>query len=406
MNRRNHRRLAGLVALLLAVAVAVPAAAEWNKGLEAYNKRDYATAAKEFEEVTKTNPDYPGGFYMLGLCQRSLGNLSPALASLRKAVDLDPANASYKVGLGQAQLQAERFQDAYTTLKGVDMGSMEAKYRSSYALLFAQAATKTNRPAEAIQILTTQTKADPNDARLYQALGSAQSAAGDDAKAYAAYKKAFELDPSDASTGRNAVKAGIGAARRASSTQKEQIYTGSAQIAEKLAAAEPTFDHKLLAGEAWLGAGNYQKALGWFDQAKAAQPQNALVHYYHAQANTSLNRLDPAIDDLQTALKIGATGKLRTQIYNQMGYVYDKKKDYQNAGKVYREAGNQAKVAEMEQKAGAQAQNVQAEAEQAEFRRKLAALELQIQELEAIGEMEEANELRKQLDELKKALPQ
>lgn len=405
MTFSNPRRLAGLTALLVALAVAWPVAAEWNKGLEAYNKRDYATAAKEFEEVTKTNPDYAGGYYMLGLCQRSMGNLSPALASLRKAVELDPANASYKVGLGQAQLQAERYQDAYTTLKGIDLGSMDAKYRSSYSLLFAQAATKTNRPGEAIQILTSQTKADPNNAKLYQALGAAQGATGDDAKAYAAYKRAFELDPSDASTGRNAVKTGIAAARRASGSQKEQIYTGAAQIAEKLAASEPTFDHKLLAGEAWLGAGNYQKALGWFDQAQAAQPQNALVHYYHAQANTSLNRLDPALDDLQTALKIGASGKLRTQIYNQMGYVYDKKKDYDRAANAYRDAGNQRKVAEMQQKSEAKAQNIQAEAEQEEFRRRLAALELQIQELEAIGEMEEANELRKQLDELKKALP-
>ena len=264
----NHRGLAGLTALLLALAVTVPAAAEWNKGLEAYNKRDYATAAKEFEEVTKTNPDYAGGYYMLGLCQRSLGNLSPALASLRRAVELDPANASYKVGLGQALLQADRYQDAYTTLKGIDVGSIDAKHRSGYALLFAQAATKTNRPGEAIQILNTQTRADGNNAGLYQALGAAQSAAGDDAKAYAAYKRAFELEPSNAS-GRNAVKAGIQAARRASGSQKDQIYSGAAQIAEQLAASEPSFDHKLLAGEAWLGAGQYQKALGWFDQAKA-----------------------------------------------------------------------------------------------------------------------------------------
>jgi tetratricopeptide (TPR) repeat protein len=406
MTFSNFRWLAGLAALLLAVAMAAPVAAEWNKGLEAYNKRDYATAAKEFEEVTKTNPDYAGGYYMLGVCQRSLGNLSPALASLRKAVELEPGNASYKVGLGQAQLQGERYQDAYTTLKDVNVSSIDAKHRSAYALLFAQAATKTNRPAEAIQLLTTQTKADPNDARLFQALGAAQSAAGDDAKAFAAFKKAYELDPSDTGIGRNAVKTGIAAARRTNSPQKEQIYSGAAQIAEKLAAAEPIFDHKLLAGEAWLGAGEYQKALSWFDQAKAAQPQNVLVQYYHAQCNTSLNRLDPAIDDLQTALKIGATGKLRTQIYNQMGYVYDKKKDYKSAASAYRDAGNQSKVAEMEKKSEAQAQNVQAEAEQQEFRRKLAALELQIKELEAIGEMDEANELRKQLDELKKALPQ
>jgi tetratricopeptide (TPR) repeat protein len=403
---RSHRfRLLAPLALVLAGGLATPARAEWNKGIEAYNKRDWATAAKEFEEVTKTNPDYAAGFYYLGLSQRALGNLSPALASMQKAVELDPANASFKIGLGHAQLQANRPQDAYTTLKGVDIAAVDAKQRSTYALLFAQAAAKTDRGAEAVTVVTNQLKADPNNAGLYQALGAAYSANGDDAKAFAALKRAFELDPKDEATGRNAVTTGIAAARRSTGAQKDQLYTSAAAIAEQLAASQPTFDHKLLAGETWLGAGEYQKALGYFDQAKAAQPQNALVHYYHAQCNTSLNRLDPAIEDLQTALNIGASGKLRTQIYSQLGYVYDKKQDYDKAANAYRDAGNSSKVAEMQQKSTAKAQNVQADAEQQEYRRRLAALELQIKELEAIGEVEEANELRAQLEQIKKALP-
>jgi tetratricopeptide (TPR) repeat protein len=282
---------------------------------------------------------------------------------------------------------------------------MDAQYRSSYALLFAQAATKTNRPDEAIQVLNTQTRADSNNSRLYQALGVAQNDVGDDAQAFAAFKRAFEINPKDAAVGRNAVKAGIAAARRAeSASQKTQYYGQAAAIADQVAAASPNFEHKLLAGEAWLGAKQYQKALGWFNQAKADQPQNALVHYYIAQSKTSLNQLDGAIADLQAALKVGPPAKLRTQIYNQMGYVYDKKKDYGRAASAYGEAGNSRKKAEMEQKGDAQEQNLAADQEKAEFARKLKALELQIQELEAIGEMEEANELRKQLDELKKHL--
>ncbi len=394
---------AGSIVLLLALAVALPAMAEWNAGLEAYNKRDYATAVKQFEEVTKTNPDYAGGYYMLGLSQRAAGNLSPALASLRKAIDLEPENASYKVGLGQALLQADQYQEAYTTLKSVKISSMEGKHRSNYALLFSQAATKTNRNSEAIQVLNTQIKSDPSNARLYQALGVAENANGNDPAAFAAFKKAYELDPKDSATGRNAVKAGIAAARRGGA-QKGQYYTQTAQVAEKLAASNPTFEHKLLAGEAYLGAANYPKAVGWFDQAKADQPQNALVYYYLGQCHTSMNQLDTAIRDLQTALKMKPSGKLRTQIHSQMGYVYDKKKDYGKAAQAYEAAGNSSKKAEMLQKANLQKDNQAADAERADFERKLKGLELQIQELEAIGEVEEANELRKQLDELKKAL--
>ena len=119
-----------------------------------------------------------------------------------------------------------------------------------------------------------------------------------------------------------------------------------------LATTSPTFDHQLLAGEAWLGAKEYSRALGWFDKARAKQPNNALVYYYSAQCKTSLNQLNPAITDLQQALKIGASGKLRTQVYNQGGYVYDKKKDYNNAISWYQEAGNQKMVAQMQVKQG------------------------------------------------------
>ncbi len=279
---------------MLLLAAALPAHAEWNKGLEAYKTKDWATAVKEFEEVTKTNPDYAGAYYMLGVSQRALGQLSPAIASLRKSVELDGSQASYKIALGQALLQADQYQNAYELLKPLSMSSMDASHRSSYALLFAQAATKTNRPGEAISVLTTQARADSRNYRLQQALGSAYTASGDEAKAFEAYKKAFDLNPKDATSARNAVKSAISVARRSSSnSSKSNYYNQAGQVADRLANASPTFEHQLLAGEAWLGAKQYQKAQGWFDKARAQQSSNALVYYYLAQCKTSTESAQP-----------------------------------------------------------------------------------------------------------------
>ncbi len=404
MRISGRRGLVGWAVALLALAV--PAHADWEQGVAAYRAKDYAAATKAFEEVTKTNPDFAGGYYMLGICQSSLGQLSPAVANLRKAVELETDNAQYKLAYGQALIKTQEYQAAYGLLKPLDIGSLDARLRSNYALLFAQAATKTGQPQDAIRVLTTQIRADGKNASLYQALGVAQNNAGDDGKAFDAFKQAFALDPKDQDSGRSAVYAGIAAARRSTAdAQKNRYYSETAQIAERLAAAAATFEHKLLAGEAWLGAGDYRKALGWFDQAQSMQPNNVLVHYYRAQCRTSLNQLDGAINDLQQALRIGATGKLRTQIYNQMGYVYDKKQEYGRAADAYQEAGNQGKVNEMRTKQTAHEQNIQAEREIDELRRTIAALEMQIKELEEIGEVDDANELRKQLDELKRALP-
>ncbi len=401
-SRVSRATIAGAAALLL-LAAALPAHAEWNKGLEAYKKKDWANAVKEFEEVTKTNPDYAGAYYMLGVSQRALGQLSPAIASLRKSVELDGSQASYKIALGQALLQADQYQNAYELLKPLSMSSMEASHRSSYALLFAQAATKTNRPGEAIGVLTTQARADSRNYRLQQALGSAYTANDDEAKAFEAYKKAFDLNPKDATSARNAVKAAISVARRSSSSSsKSNYYNQAGQVADRLANASPTFEHQLLAGEAWLGAKQYQKAQSWFDKARAQQSSNALVYYYLAQCKTQLNQLNPALADLQQALKIGASGKLRTQIYNQGAFIYDKKKDYNNAISWYQEAGNQSMVRQMEDKKGKAAQNVTAERECAEFKKTIAALRLQVDELQKIGDNDSAQQLLEQLPALEK----
>jgi len=403
MKSRVGRAAIAGAAILLLLGAAVPAHAEWNKGLEAYNKKDWANAVKEFEEVTKTNPDYAGGYYMLGVSQRAAGQLSPAIASLRKAVDLDGSQASYKIALGQALLQAGQYQNAYQLLQPLSMSSMDASHRTSYALLFAQAATKTNRPDEAINVLSTQARADARNYRLQQALGSAYTANGDEAKAFEAYKRAYELNPRDAASARNAIKAAISVARRSTSNSaKSSYYNQAGQVAEQLANASPTFEHNLLAGEAYLGAKQYQKALSWFDKAKAQQSNNALVYYYSGQCKTSMDQLNPAIADLQQALKIGASGKLRTQVYNQGGYVYDRKKDYDNAIQWYQEAGNSSKVREMEDKKTRAAQNLQAQQECAEFKRRIDALKLQVDELEKLGDIENAKLLQEQLPGLER----
>jgi len=401
-SRVSRATIAGAAALLLLVT-ALPAHAEWNKGLEAYKTKDWANAVKEFEEVTKTNPDYAGAYYMLGVSQRALGQLSPAIASLRKSVELDGSQASYKIALGQALLQANQYQNAYELLKPLSMSSMEASHRSSYALLFAQAATKTNRPGEAIGVLTTQARADSRNYRLQQALGSAYTANNEEAKAFEAYKKAFDLNPKDGASARNAVKAAISVARRSSSnSSKSNYYNQAGQIADRLANSSPTFEHQLLAGEAWLGAKQYQKAQGWFDKARAQQSSNTLVYYYLAQCKTQMNQLNPALADLQQALKIGASGKLRTQVYNQGGFIYDKKKDYDNAVRWYQEAGNQSMVRQMQDKKEKAAQNVAADRECAEFKRTIAALRLQVDELQKIGDNDSAQQLLEQLPALEK----
>ena len=396
------------IALIIAIGTVAPVNAEWNKGLEAYKAKDYATAASEFEEVTKTNPDYVGGFYMLGLCQRSQNNLSAALGNLRKAVELDAANETadprYSIAFAQALNQAGQFREAYTALKALDFNKLPASYRSSYALLFAQAANKTNRAGEAVNVLNVQVRADSSNAALYQALGVAQDDLGDDKAAYTAFKKAFELNPKDDTSGRYAVRAATAVARRSGSTsEKNTFYKDAARISEKLASTKPSFEHNLLTGESWLGAKDYSKALAWFEKAKAQQPRNALVYYYIGQSYTSLGQYSNALSSLQQALSQGSgDADLRRKIYNQMGYVHEKNKDFDKAKRAYLEAGNSRQAAAMDNKKEAQAGNLKHEQDCREFKTKIDALAMQAEEFEKLGDMESARQMREQLSVLQR----
>jgi tetratricopeptide (TPR) repeat protein len=399
----TNRYRIGAAACLGLLILALPVHAEWNAGVKAFQARDYSTAVKEFQEVVDQSPNHAGSHYMLGISLRGAGQIPKALSSLQKAVELDSANPAYAIALGQTLVQAGNEAEAYTVLKKVNYSSLDANGKASYAPAFATAAIRTNRAGEAISVLEAQTKVSSRDSGLFYSLGFAYNAEGNSTKAFNAFKRAYELNPEDRKSASAAVKSAISAGRRTSSaSQKSSYYSQGAQIAENLANSTGAFDDLLLAGEAWLGAKSYQKALTWFDKARSKQPQNVLVRYYRCQSLTSLNQLGDALNECQEALKIGASdSSLRTKLYNQMGFIHDKRREYDQAIAAYQNASNNRMVAEMRDKKEAAAANAEADRLKAEYEGKLRALELQIQELEAIGEMEEAAELRKHLETLR-----
>lgn len=394
-------------ALIIAIGASAPVFADYAAGMDAFKAKDYARAAQEFEAVIKSQPNEPATHYMLGLCRRSQGNLSPAVASFRKAVELDSANEApnpmYSITLGQTLNQARQYNEAYSTLKAVDFNKLPANYRSTYALLFAQAANKSDRAGEAVNILNAQVRADSSNADLYQALGVAQDDQGDDKAAFAAFKRAYELDPGNETAGRYAVRSATEVAKRSSQSDKVRYYTEAAKLSESLAKSKSNFDNNLLAGESWMGAKKYSTALTWFTKASSQASQNALVRFYIGQCYSKLEQYDNALSSLKQALNLGSSNPdLRKKIYDQMGYVYEAKKDFPKAKQAYLEAGYSSKAAAMDAKADAQAGNLEHEKSCREFKNKIDALAMQAEEFEKLGDMESARQMREQLTVLQR----
>ena len=105
------------IALIIAIGVSYhPVHADDAAGMNAFKAKDYNTAATEFEAVLKEQPNEPATHYMLGLCRRAQNNLSAALGSFQKAVELDTANETpnpmYTITLGQTLNQAKQYNEA------------------------------------------------------------------------------------------------------------------------------------------------------------------------------------------------------------------------------------------------------------------------------------------------------
>lgn len=398
--KSTARRLSIGIALIIAIGAVTPIFADYAAGMTAFKAKDYATAEAEFEAVIEAQPNEPATHYMLGLCRRSQRNISGAVGAFRKAVELDAAaetpNPMYPITLGQTLNQAKQYNDAYQTLKTLSLSNLPGNYKTTYALLFANAANETNRSGEAVNVLNAQIRSDSSNASLYQALGVAQDKLGDDKAAFAAFKRAFDLNK-DEKVGRYAVHSATEAAKRGSQSEKTRYYTDAATTAEALAGAKPTFDNNLLVGESWMGAKQYSKALTWFNKASGQSSQNALVRFYIGQCYSKLKQYDNSLGALQQALSLGSSNSdLRKKIYNQMGYVYEAKKDFGKAKQAYLDGGFSSKASAMNAKIDAQAGNLEHAKQCREFKLKIDALSLQAEEFEKLGDMESAKQIREQ----------
>jgi tetratricopeptide (TPR) repeat protein len=102
--------------------------AEYRKGVEAYQAKDYKKAAAAFERVVSVVPNHAPAQYLLGASQIGLGNFKKAKRPLEAAVKADPAMLEAQRDLGiaygklgdaaKAAAQVEKLQELKTGCAG------------------------------------------------------------------------------------------------------------------------------------------------------------------------------------------------------------------------------------------------------------------------------------------------
>ena len=74
-----------------------------------FQAQDYAAACSSFEEVLKIAPNDIKTILLVGHCKKAEGDIEGAVASYRRAVEMDPANERAKELLDEAESLAKRF---------------------------------------------------------------------------------------------------------------------------------------------------------------------------------------------------------------------------------------------------------------------------------------------------------
>ena len=170
------------------------------RGTAYYRMNNFSEAVNDLQGAVRSNSSDWTLFFMLGASYFNLGRTDEAIQILEKAVSLKPGEASAGDILGKAYLKKgiqalseKRYQEAVQTLlkaKTHDSNSGYVSYNLGEAYLFEK------RYAEAERELTAAGAQLPNNAGVFTRLGLVYERQNKHDQALRAYRKAYELSPS------------------------------------------------------------------------------------------------------------------------------------------------------------------------------------------------------------------
>jgi tetratricopeptide (TPR) repeat protein len=102
-----------------AAALRVPQSASkaFDKGMAAWQKKDYQKAADEFEKAVAAYPEYDSAYNNLGVMYAQLNQTDKAMAAFKRSVELNDKNADADRNLARMYLRQKNFPQAEELLK-------------------------------------------------------------------------------------------------------------------------------------------------------------------------------------------------------------------------------------------------------------------------------------------------
>lgn len=340
-----RKSLLRVLSLLMAL-IALPALAGWDEGVAAFKAKNYEGAVAEFQELVQQTPEGYRSHYMLGLALQQLSRKEEALHHLRKAYDLNPSDLPIQLALGRAYTNLRRYSEVDKLLSKVDASSLPAAQKSAFYQMRGQARLKQDNLGGAVKDFAQLAKLKPNDAATQYLYGTTAYKNDQLDTAISALGNALRLDPKDAEKNRFYAQVLIkkGQSARGDKTAKKSAYLKASKAAATAVTAKGSYENYILLVSSQLGAGLYEEAIVSGKGALAKKTDDWLAHYYLGQAYSSTKKYQDAVAPLKQAETLATDGKDKKLVWTQLGYVYEKQKNYPQAIEFYQFAGNAAGV--------------------------------------------------------------
>jgi tetratricopeptide (TPR) repeat protein len=369
-----------IAASLILMMGALPAVAGWEEGVAAFTSKNYQGAVDEFQELVKQTPDGWRGHYMLGLSLEQLNRKEEALHHLRKAYDLNPNELSVKVALGRAYFNVRRYGDVTQLLGSVDASSLPAKQRAAFYQIRGEAKQQSGGAQAAVGDFEQLAKLQPDSAKAQYRYGATALSLGQTDAGIAALRKASQLEPGNGDMKRAYAQALLKKGRETrDKAAKKQNYLLASKVAGELVAKDASYDNLMLKLSAEIGAGVYAQAVETGKAAAAKSGGDWLAYYYLGQAYTSNGQYQEAVAPLEKARGMTTKPDDLKKIWSQLGFNYEKQKNYAKSIDAYQNAGDQGAVARVQKNEETDRFNKSVEEQNAEIEK----MKKEAEELEA-----------------------
>jgi len=270
--------------------------ARFRLGVALRRDGKFEEAGKTFEAVAAVDKDYPGLALERGLLFEATGRLGDALKEYEGALAKAPKDPDLMLRVGCSKVSAGRAKQAEELLRKVlseRPNSAETNHCLGRALLI-----EGTRLSEALRLLERAVELDANHPEYHLYAGWAANDAGNVPKAERALAEALRLDQglADAYWQRGVLRQRQGADRDAivDLTRALELRPSRHEAHASLA-------------DAYYGLGKEPQAMREWQQAIAAQPDNATWRFRYGRLLAANHQTEPAREQLSRALELSAS---------------------------------------------------------------------------------------------------